>query len=319
MHGRVKERTPEEKQEAVRKEKERKLLGFTTLWKDIVDRRAEGDRSSETLMKTNQLLAKCSDLYTLWNYRREILLADLTDAESEEGKRDGILRIELSVTESCLALDFKSYSTWYHRKWTLEQMQKADWQRELDLTSQLFRLDARNFHCWNYRRFIVERGHIPLSSELAFSTKLIADDPSNYSAWHYRTTLIPLLFPTVPSPEHQTQIRTELALVVTAVNVKANDQGIWFYTQFLVEQIQKGGYTNLLDELKEEVKKLYEEGDLTAEESIAVLHGYVRLLLLDPIQNLKESDKKFVDDSIDKLCSLDPLRKGYYQSLRDAL
>ena len=81
MHGRVKERTAEEKQEAVRKEKEKKLLGFTALWKDIVSQRAAGDHSSEPLMKTNQLLAKCPDLYTLWNYRREILLHDLAQAE----------------------------------------------------------------------------------------------------------------------------------------------------------------------------------------------------------------------------------------------
>ena len=224
--------------------------------------------------------------------------------------------MELSVTESCLASDFKSYSTWHHRKWTLEQMKKAEWQRELDLSSQIFRLDARNFHCWNYRRFIVEHGSIPLSSELAFSSKLIAEDPSNYSAWHYRTTLIPRLFPHIPSDEHRAQMRTELNLVVTAVNVKASDQGIWFYTLFLVQQIQQGGYDELLVELKEQVKLLYEDGDLNEEETISVLHGYVRLLLLTSAQLLDDDNKTFVNGSVDKLCTLDPLRKGYYDSLR---
>jgi hypothetical protein len=77
MHGRQKIRSPEEKQELYRKEKAKKLAVFQAAWSGIVTERAKDSVSSELLPQIELLLSKCPDLYTLWNYRREILVSDL--------------------------------------------------------------------------------------------------------------------------------------------------------------------------------------------------------------------------------------------------
>ncbi|OQV25703.1 Geranylgeranyl transferase type-2 subunit alpha [Hypsibius exemplaris] len=327
MHGRLKVRSPEEQQELVRKEKEKKLHSFQKAWGHLVDQRAKGNLSSELLVPTESLLTNVSDLYSLWNYRREILLNDLASCD-EDGKKDAICHYELCFTESCLLRDPKSYSTWHHRRWTLLQMVHPDWQKELGLCDQALRMDERNFHCWGYRRFVVEKGSVPLDSELAFSTKLIKENFSNYSSWHYRTTLLPLLFPqAIP----EAQIQEELKLVLNAVFTDPNDQSAWFYSQFLVDQIRKADYTEVMRKLVENVKELWEEEP----ENAWVLHAYVKLLLtnrdlLDTVgkefimdgikmDGIKMDGKEFVSIAVGKLSAQDPLRSGYYHSLKSQI
>lgn len=77
MHGRMKIRTPEEQQEVIRKEKEKKLAQFKHMFDDIIAKRKQSDASCETLQALELLLSRCPDIYTLWNYRREILLDHL--------------------------------------------------------------------------------------------------------------------------------------------------------------------------------------------------------------------------------------------------
>ncbi|OQV25696.1 putative Geranylgeranyl transferase type-2 subunit alpha [Hypsibius exemplaris] len=194
MHGRLKVRSPEEQQELVRKEKEKKLHSFQKAWGHLVDQRAKGNLSSELLVPTENLLTNVSDLYSLWNYRREILQNDLA---------------------SC---------TWHHRRWTLLQMIHPDWQKKLGLCDQALRMDERNFHCWGYRRFVVEKGSVPLD--------------------------------TIP----EAQIQEELKLVLNAVFTDPNDQSAWFYSQFLVDQIRKADYTEVMRKLVENVKELLGRG-----------------------------------------------------------
>ncbi|KAL7461753.1 hypothetical protein ACHAXS_002161 [Conticribra weissflogii] len=131
----------------------------------------------------------------LWNIRREMLLcliqtSPLNDAQHHHIKVEATAQkqevlgfgpsskpmnysLEFNLTASCLQRNPKSYSTWYHRKWTLtyfishspltspeekqEYIAKAKniLQSELELCAQFLQMDERNFHCWNYRRFVV--------------------------------------------------------------------------------------------------------------------------------------------------------------------
>lgn len=187
-------------------------------------------------------------------------------------------------------------------------MKNPDWPRELGLCDKALQLDERNFHCWDFRRFVVKNGNIPLEKELEFSTSLIKRNFSNYSSWHYRTVLLPVLFPEkVP----EAQIKEDLNLVLNAVFTDPNDQSAWFYCVFLVDQIKKGGYTDLMGKLVDNVKELCEEEP----ENEWVLHGTVQLLLNSGIQ-LTDDEVIFLRETLVKLGDLDPLRRGYYESLR---
>lgn len=187
-------------------------------------------------------------------------------------------------------------------------MKNPDWVRELGLCDKALQMDERNFHCWGFRREVVEKGGIPLEKELEFSTNLIKRNFSNYSSWHYRTTLLPVLFPDrIP----EAQIKEDLNLVLNAVFTDPSDQSAWFYCGFLVEQIKKGDYLEILAKLIENVKELCEEEP----ENEWVLHGGVKLLISSG-KPLTAEEKEFLGEALSKLEILDPLRKGYYQSLQ---
>lgn len=95
---------------------------------------------------TGQLVAVNPDFYTIWNYRREILLSirngSKADEENEEFAK--ICRNELQLTENCLRVNPKSYCVWHQRRWVIEQMPDPDLKMEISLCNQCLQLDERN-------------------------------------------------------------------------------------------------------------------------------------------------------------------------------
>ena len=146
------------------------------------------------LHHTTKLLTLNPELYTVWNYRREILLhifASASQDDAAEAKHDvfaslregqasttevgvegeqhkrltrnqELLQDDLSLTEHALRAHPKVYWIWNHRMWCLTQSSSEHvWQRELRLVEKMLDLDPRNFHGWNCRRAIVQ--HLALS------------------------------------------------------------------------------------------------------------------------------------------------------------
>ncbi len=72
MHGRKKSTQPPSQREidAIKK----KITTYQTLVGMAFEKRESGDRSVETLDLTGKLLASFPDFYSMWNYRREILI-----------------------------------------------------------------------------------------------------------------------------------------------------------------------------------------------------------------------------------------------------
>ncbi|KAL7728079.1 hypothetical protein ACLKA6_017928 [Drosophila palustris] len=148
----------------------------------------------------------------------------------------GIYATELGLTEQCLMVNPKSYNSWHHRCWTLEQNPQADWQRELQLCNKYLKYDERNFHTWDYRRYVSAKAAVPAEKELDFCTDKIKVNFSNYSSWHHRSLLLPLLYPNErhdrPMSEHK--LKQELEMVLTAAFTDPNDSSAWFYQRWLL-------------------------------------------------------------------------------------
>ena len=57
---------------------------------------------------------------------------------------DGYVTKELSLTEQCIRVNPKSYNSWFHRSWLLDQGVKIDYQMEFLLCDKCLELDERN-------------------------------------------------------------------------------------------------------------------------------------------------------------------------------
>jgi geranylgeranyl transferase type-2 subunit alpha len=185
----------------------------------------------ETLQKLSELLKKNPEYYTMWNYRRRVLLHELSQAVPEHSSETNIDRIttliqtDLQFLIPLLRSFPKCYWIWNYRLWLLDEAKRLlpkaiarkVWQQELALVGKMLNLDSRNFHGWGYRRFVVETLESLSSdeenekslaeSEFEYAKKMIRTNLSNFSAWHYRTKLIQrLLSEKSASDEERKQI-----------------------------------------------------------------------------------------------------------------
>ncbi|GFT00358.1 geranylgeranyl transferase type-2 subunit alpha [Nephila pilipes] len=233
MHGRLKVRTSEEQAEAKRREQQEKLKIYSSVTGKIFAKREAEEHDEEGLELTARILEKNPDFYTLWNYRREILLS-LKDTKNEEEIKKLIL-LELELTQNCLKVNPKSYSAWHHRFWSMEFNPVGDWKRELELCNYFLSQDERNFHCWDYRRQVAQKCNVSCEEELKCSTRLIETNFSNYSAWHYRSTLLPKVhYDASKGSITEDILLQEYNLIKNAAFTDPDDQSVWFYHRWLL-------------------------------------------------------------------------------------
>jgi geranylgeranyl transferase type-2 subunit alpha len=325
MHGRRKADVVVETQEMA-KLRLQKIEKYCKLVKKIQTRRNQGLKDLETLELTSKLLTVNPEVYTIWNYRKEIVL-DLFDKATDLEQKTALCRTELMITETALKKNVKSYVSWYHRKWIVDKG-LVDLQDELALTTKFLALDSRNFHCWDYRRFIVQLANVDWRDEFKYTTRLINENFSNYSAWHYRSALIAKI-----EDSSIASIDSELDFVLSAFYTEPDDQSAWLYHRWLLAKI--------CPELPLSSPKLDSPSSLTSrdisESSRAKLSQELErcrmLLMTEP--NCKWAilavaviapvlAKQGVDTGISheeltqmfsRLKTLDPLRKSYYEEV----
>lgn len=171
----------------------------------------EHQYTPDTLQNISELLSSNPEYYTVWNYRRQVMRHEFSQAglgNSDDAAVDRMLALIKSDLQFLIPLlrSFpKCYWIWNYRLWLLDEAKRLLprplthrlWQEELALVGKMLSLDSRNFHGWGYRSFVVQTLE-ELSSESAsmapeefeYANKMIGTNLSNFSAWHYRTKLI---------------------------------------------------------------------------------------------------------------------------------
>ena len=248
--------------------------------RDVIDRKKRRNYSPESLSLSMELLRLNPELILAWNFRREILL-DRNDAE--------LLVAELSVLKRVMIEMTKSYCLWTHRRWILTMLgdvMETVLEGEKNLVEKIIELDCRNFHAWSYRNWL-DSNYRVFSKEINFnySTILINSDFSNYAAWFLRQQNF--------IAENSND---EIDFVYSAIFTEPNDQSAWQYRDWLVEnrpELQEKD-----KEYREELRQVVEEKDM-------------KYLLLAELREGPTDNEEIVS----KLCSIDPMRKGYYSSL----
>ncbi len=253
MHGRKKQVVPLTEAE-INVINEKSLL-YTSLLDIFIDKRKKQEYNVENLLFTSKMIAKNPDFFTLWNYRREILIS-LYGLETnlsysipiEKIKNNSIRDQELFISSEGIKKNPKSYGAWYHRQWIVERFD-IDVTKELELCKLFLKEDQRNFHCWNYRRFIVTISNISPELEYEFSNEKIKENFSNYSAFHHRSVCIVLM---IKNNNYNLDIikklvDEEINIITNAIFTEPDDQSSWWYLLFLFKFLHNYVYNNASD------------------------------------------------------------------------
>ena len=271
MHGVTKTEYQAKRTEAHQRERALKAAKYSKVIAAIRQRRAQKLHDAESLGLTSKILELNPEFYTLWNFRKEILL-QMFAAAAEASQRQALNAEELRLTLTAIKRQPKSYAAWYHRKWVVCKAREAasssaalaaascDMVHELALCTKFLELDERNFHCWAYRRYVCDclredaaaagagegggtgaAADSPgsVAAEFAFATSKLNQNFSNYSAFHHRTTLLPTLLEegSGGAEQWEAKMREELELVQQAVFTEPDDQSAWLYYDWLLQQV----------------------------------------------------------------------------------
>jgi len=215
----------------------------------VISRKKNKDWSHDALHLTSRLLQVNPEFYTIWNYRRSILLNGIFPDSSPE-EINTCISDDLSTTMAALKAHPKVYWIWNHRRWCLENTplgpgseeqgdvdgwKQANWDNELFVVEKMLDADPRNFHAWDYRRYVLASMPKKRSEklELAYTSRKIEANISNFSAWHQRSKIITSLregfgIPLIKSNEE------EFELLRNAMYTDPNDQSIWMYHRWLM-------------------------------------------------------------------------------------
>ncbi|KIJ60638.1 hypothetical protein HYDPIDRAFT_177343 [Hydnomerulius pinastri MD-312] len=308
-----------------RKERERsKISEYLALTEDVISRKKASDWSQEAFDQTQHLLQLNPEFYTIWNYRRNIMLNGIFPRSTPE-EINNLLANELVMTTTALKAHPKVYWIWNHRRWCLEnvpdgpavddqpslQWRKANWDRELAVVEKMLDADARNFQAWNYRRYVLASLPVqrPETSDLAYTTRKISASFSNFSAWHQRSKvysslwnagqLDPYLMPT-----------KEFELVHNALYTDPDDQSAWIYHRWLI------GSGDNMEQLQQEVAVIEELlGEQPDSKWCMDSLVYYNRLILEKHRPGSEELRQRCLDLLQELANIDSPRKLRYQEI----
>ncbi|KAJ3737302.1 rab-protein geranylgeranyltransferase [Lentinula guzmanii] len=327
MHGVRRARQSKEALEAKRRKEQSKLRDYLALTDDVLTRKKRNEWSREALHATTQLLQVNPEFYTVWNYRRRILINGVFPESTPEQIKD-LLTDDLSLTMEALKIHPKVYWIWTHRGWCLNNVpsrpgisddgdprgwEKELWNQELFVVEKLLDADPRNFHAWSYRRLVLESMPVPKleTSELAYTTRKIESNFSNFSAWHQRSKVLSSLWSQGKLDETKSK-EEEFDLVHNAMYTDPKDQSVWIYHRWL---IGSGDSRDILEREIAIIQSLLEE-EPDSKWCMESLVHYKRLLLRNHASSVVTST--LTQDCIkllDQLRKVDPGRRARYNEI----
>ncbi|KAF8590427.1 rab-protein geranylgeranyltransferase [Ramaria rubella] len=295
-----------------------KVVHYNLLSDKVLAHKQDKDWSFAALDLTKELLAFNPEFYTVWNYRRDILLNGVFPTKTLKEIND-LLSADLSMTMSALRQHPKVYWIWNHRRWCLEHVpngpdehpdgwRKSNWAKELYVVEKMLDADARNFLAWDYRRYVLASLPTPNPPmhELAYTARKIESNFSNFSAWHQRSKVYTVIWECAEENDRIRAKNEEFELIKQAIYTDPGDQSVWLYHRWLVGS---GDSQELLEREIRVIQELLEiEPDskwclntLVHYKSLLLQHYYSDSIVHDCL------------DMLTKLEKLDSFRKERYR------
>jgi len=304
-----------------------KIEEFNKLSQAVLARKKQNDWSQESFNLATKILQVNPEFYTVWNYRRHILINGMFAHSPAETIRD-LLSDELAMTMTALKSHPKVYWIWNHRRWCLEHLpdgpgqdgdpdfqgwKQAAWDKELFIVEKMLDADSRNFHAWDYRRYVLAEmpSPRPETTELVYTTKKIEANFSNFSAWHQRSKILASLWTQGRLDEDKSR-EEEFELLRNAMYTDPNDQSVWMYHRWLVGTGASKGL--LMREIAAIQELLQEQPD--SKWCLESIVHYQRLLLKNWFCDIDvEQVTENCISLLKHLAALDPMRKMRYAAL----
>ncbi|KAL0580227.1 Rab geranylgeranyltransferase [Marasmius crinis-equi] len=326
MHGIKRVPLTEEALQAKRKREETQIAAYNKLTDDVLARKKKKDHSKEAFDLTTALLRENAEFYTVWNYRRHILLHGIFPSSTPAEMND-LLTEDLSMTTAALKRHPKVYWIWNHRRWCLENVpdgpgtaeegdiagwRKTYWNKELYVVERMLEADPRNFHAWNYRRYVLANmpNPKPETAELAYTTKKIESSLTNFSAWHQRSKVLSSLWEK-GALDPATSKEEEFDLVKNAIFTEPSDQSAWIYHRWLVGF---GADKELLEREISVIQELLDEQP-DSKWCLESLVHYKRLLMQEDPNADNQVLTKDCLRLLEELRTVDPERKQRYHDI----
>ncbi|KAJ7470311.1 rab-protein geranylgeranyltransferase [Mycena latifolia] len=330
MHGVKRVRQTPEAAAAKKLREQSKIKEYLALTADVLSKKASDDWSREAFNLTTRVLQINPEFYTVWNYRRNILLHGIFP-ESSPTEINDLLTEELSMTTAALKMHPKVYWIWNHRRWCLANVpdgpgtdtegdlngwRKTYWDRELFVVDKMLDADARNFHAWTYRRYVLAGMPVarPETAELAYTTRKIESNFSNFSAWHQRTKLLSSLWGS-GKLDYSKSKEEEFDLVRNAMYTDPDDQSVWIYHRWLMGA---GDDKEVLDREIAAIQELLDEQSDSKWCMESLVH-YKRLLLQKHSSSLDAEVANDCRRLLNRLRELDPARRRRYEEIEKRL
>ncbi|EPT05943.1 hypothetical protein FOMPIDRAFT_1026824 [Fomitopsis schrenkii] len=325
MHGVKRVRYSKEALEANKKKEQAKLKEYLILNGSVLAKKKAGDLGKAAFDLTTRMLQLNPEFYTVWNYRREILLQGIFPTSSAT-EVNALLTDELSLTTSQLKQHPKVYGIWNHRRWCLANVpdgpsdddrdgwRQAYWNKELFVVEKMLDADARNFHAWNYRRYVLANMPVkrPAQTELAYTKRKIEANFSNFSAWHQRSKVLTSLWE-AGQIDRRTSKEEEFDLVKNAMYTDPGDQSVWIYHRWLI------GAGDDYDVVQREISVIQELLDEQSDSKWCMesLVFYKQLLLRRHAQRLGDTGRVSLTQEclrlLNNLQEVDPSRRERYE------
>lgn len=237
--------------------------------------------------------------YTAWEYRLRIVREiGKTQIPKSEWLVDGCPELGQWLDDVTLS-NPKGYQVWNYREYLEVPDSKAFYVNERNLCAIVIEDDSKNFHAWSHLKWTVSRGSqfFDAADLLAFTASRITEDVRNNSAWGFRYFLYST-YPATLDLEHETKYAGE------CIEMAPQNESVWSYLEGLYRA--QGHDLTELETLCREYAP--ESGPLRSTHAAELL-----------VQILSSKNAAAAGGLLDQLAAVEPIRSGYWESLRQKL